>query len=268
MNASPRRNVTTALAFAILVTLTIPPVLGQSPAEEPVNADTVDRRDAVGATASRAERAKNLVATNREGRLPANIIEPLWKLMRGIPAVLADGRIEWKEIVELPADLADGRVGWGEVANKPTDLADGQVGWGEVANKPADLADGQVGWGEVANKPAGFGDGSDDGITAMTVTQVFGDPIPLAPFGAGAGFAACPAGATVISGGFAGSSAQVMAYDNRRAGGNAWQVGGFNDSGAQQSIIPIAYCMTTVPSGAVQIASKGHKPAFLKKKRR
>ena len=75
----------------------------------------------MGAKASRAERAKSLVATNREGRLPSNILEPLWKLIKGIPAVLADGQITWAELVGIPAAFADGTddVGY-KSATQPT----------------------------------------------------------------------------------------------------------------------------------------------------
>jgi hypothetical protein len=118
------------IAAAMVAGLGAAPVAAQSddpvaPAAVSGNADQVDYKDAVGAKTSRAERAKSLVATNREGRLPSNILEPLWKLIKGIPAVLADGQISWAELVAIPAVLADGQVGWGEVDNKPAGFADG-----------------------------------------------------------------------------------------------------------------------------------------------
>jgi hypothetical protein len=266
MVASQHRRVMLGLALALTSTLVAQTVLGQAPDEPNVNADTVDFRDAVGATVSRADRAKNLVATNREGRLPSNIIEPLWRLMRGLPTALADGRISWTELVGLPSDLVDGQVGWGEVANKPSDLADGQVGWGEVGNKPADLADGQVGWGEVGNKPAGFADGVDDGITGLTITEVFGTTAPIDPGATRYTGVACPAGSRPVSGGYAGGHHLVHVFDSRRAG-IGWQVGAFNAAPDQQVIIPIVYCATSEPSSAINIARKGHKPGAMKKRR-
>ena len=137
-----REKLRTLLPFAVAIMLA---TMGAAPAtaqgDDGINADTVDNRDAVGALASRQERAKNLVATNREGRLPSNIIEPLWKLMKGIPAVLADGKIGWAELVNIPGDLADGQIGWAEILNKPGNLVLGPVGWNEIVNKPAGFAD-------------------------------------------------------------------------------------------------------------------------------
>ena len=139
-----RERLRTLMPIAIAIVLAT--AMGAAPAmaqdDEGINADKVDGRDAVGALASRQERAKNLVATNREGRLPSNIIEPLWKLMKGIPTVLADGRIGWAELVNIPADLADGQIGWAEILNKPGNLVLGPVGWNEIVNKPAGFADG------------------------------------------------------------------------------------------------------------------------------
>lgn len=97
-----------------------------------LNADTVDRKHAVAATNNKAKRAKKLVATNQRGLLPANIVRPLWGLIQGIPAVLADGV-----------------VGWGEVANKPAGFADGvdDVGVAKVRVLQLDGAQVKVGSG-------------------------------------------------------------------------------------------------------------------------
>ena len=73
-----------------------------------LDADTVDGRHAIGATGNKALRAKKLVATNRYGMLPSNIIRPRWKELKG-----------------RPADFLDGVIGWGEVRNKPAGFADG-----------------------------------------------------------------------------------------------------------------------------------------------
>ena len=114
------------ITAAMVAGLGAVPVAAQS--DDPVttaavegNADQVDYKNAVGAKASREERAKKLVATNREGRLPSNILEPLWKLMKGIPAILADGQITWAELVGIPAGFADGTddVGY-KSATQPT----------------------------------------------------------------------------------------------------------------------------------------------------
>jgi len=69
------------------------------PAVTSINAHKVDGRHAVSASASRKRRAGKLVATNRQGYLPANIIKPAWKLMEGKPPVLADDQVGWDELV-------------------------------------------------------------------------------------------------------------------------------------------------------------------------
>ena len=56
-----------------------------------INAHRVDGFHAVGAGASRATRAGKLVATNRAGLLPSNIVRPTWNLIEGIPKGFADG---------------------------------------------------------------------------------------------------------------------------------------------------------------------------------
>jgi microcystin-dependent protein len=56
------------------------------PAITSINAHKVDGRHAVSAKASRARRAGKLVATNKQGYLPANIIKPAWRLIQDKPA--------------------------------------------------------------------------------------------------------------------------------------------------------------------------------------
>ena len=90
-----------------------------------VNADRVDGKHAVSATNKKTARADKLVATDTKGYLPSNILKPLWGLIQGLPAVLADGQVSWNELVGIPGDLTDGQVGWGEIANKPAGFADG-----------------------------------------------------------------------------------------------------------------------------------------------
>ena len=124
-----------ALAFVIAMGMVIAVAAGPSLAqEEPatsaiepaaLNADTVDGRHAVGSGASKAKRARKLVATNASGFLPSNIVKPYWSKIKGKPAVLADDKIGWFEIPNRPKLLDDMKVGWGEVANKPAGFADG-----------------------------------------------------------------------------------------------------------------------------------------------
>jgi hypothetical protein len=104
-----------SLALPLLLTLAL--VGGLAPASlaqddvtpsAGLNADKVDGKDAVAATGKAAQRANKLVATNKQGLLPANILRPLWSLLQGIPAVLADGQVSWGEVANPPAGFADG----------------------------------------------------------------------------------------------------------------------------------------------------------------
>jgi len=81
--------------------------VAQSPAEQAtspsavsnINADKVDGRHAVGSGASKAKRARKLVATNSSGFLPSNIVKPKWGKIKNKPAGFADGvdnRGVWK----------------------------------------------------------------------------------------------------------------------------------------------------------------------------
>jgi hypothetical protein len=56
-----------------------------------INADKVDGKHAVGARATRAQRAGKLVATNSLGLLPGNIVKPKWGLIQEVPLGFADG---------------------------------------------------------------------------------------------------------------------------------------------------------------------------------
>jgi hypothetical protein len=56
-----------------------------------INADKVDGKHAVGAEATILKRRGKLVATDKTGFLPSNIVKPQWKLIKGKPAGFADG---------------------------------------------------------------------------------------------------------------------------------------------------------------------------------
>ncbi|MFO7532516.1 MAG: hypothetical protein R6W93_08640 [Candidatus Limnocylindrales bacterium] len=73
-----------------------------------VNADRVDGKHAVSATGKAKQRAGKLVATNKQGLLPSNILRPIWSLIQGMPAAFADGQIAFGEITGMPAGFADG----------------------------------------------------------------------------------------------------------------------------------------------------------------
>lgn len=74
-------------------------VLAQSPEEDVIspaavsniNAHRVDGKHAVSAGTSPANRAGKLVATDKAGKLPSNIVDPFWGGIKNIPAGFADG---------------------------------------------------------------------------------------------------------------------------------------------------------------------------------
>lgn len=244
-----RHILSTAITAVVvsLLTLTVAGAMAQTePAPEPgtdgaiapsavraSNSDRVDGRHAVGAAATKAQRANKLVATNRFGMLPGNIVKPFWGLIQN-----------------KPADLADGRIAWGEVTNKPAALADGRIGWGEVANKPAALADGRIAWGEVVNKPAGFADGVDDrGVTALNVRRV--EQRKSVSRGGFFVFVDCPSGSYIVGGGFETPFSSVSVHESSPSDRNTWLVSGNNNHSSSVVVRGYAICLTTTPAGAI-----------------
>ena len=73
-----------------------------------INAHRVDGKHAVGFTNKPLARRNKLVATNKQGLLPGNIVKPLWGAIKNKPAALADGQISWSELQGIPAGFADG----------------------------------------------------------------------------------------------------------------------------------------------------------------
>ena len=71
--------------------------VAQAPAERAItpaagiNAATVDGKSAVGYTNKKRVRRGKLVATNRQGELPSNIVRPFWGYIKNKPAGFADG---------------------------------------------------------------------------------------------------------------------------------------------------------------------------------
>jgi hypothetical protein len=191
-----------------------------------VNADRVDGKNAVGSGASIQQRAKKLVATNKQGLLPSNIVKPLWNLIQGIPGILADGL----------------------------------VGFDEIAGMPASFADGQIAFGEVTGMPAGFADGVDDGITKMTTSQVVGTAVVLAANGNGEATATCPAGSVPISGGHTASSFLVFNVSSFRIGAG-WIVAARNTDAVPRTLTAIVHCVATLPSTSISSISIAKKTA-------
>jgi hypothetical protein len=99
-----RQILSTAVTAVIvsLLTLTVAGAMAQSEppassttispsAVSDINADRVDGKHAVGAGAKIRQRAGKLVATDKHGFLPRNIVKPLWPLIQHMPAGFADG---------------------------------------------------------------------------------------------------------------------------------------------------------------------------------
>ena len=101
MFALGRQLVAPTIAIGIVVAVAYGSVNGQteegaqSSAFTPAavaNADKVDGRHAVGFGATKKQRATKLVATNKSGLLPSNIVKPKWSLIQGMPAGFKDGK--------------------------------------------------------------------------------------------------------------------------------------------------------------------------------
>ena len=125
-----------ALIVAALVGVPVGAVAQSDPADDRIsssalvrglNADKIDGKHASRYTLSRRPRAKKVVATNRLGMLPPNIIEPFWRLIQGKPAILADDQIHWDEIVGKPSSLITATIpcanpvpaGWNSIVLPP-----------------------------------------------------------------------------------------------------------------------------------------------------
>ena len=80
-----------------------------------LNADTVDGKHAVSYTNKRGARKNRLVATNRRGELPPNIVRPRWNLIQRVPDGFKDGvddvgvaKIKLTKVVTEPVTVAPG----------------------------------------------------------------------------------------------------------------------------------------------------------------
>lgn len=113
-----RQTFSTAIVAVIvsLLTLTVAGAMAQpgpakdevDPAAKARNADRVDGKHAVAYTNKRGVRAGKLVATNRRGLLPSNIVQPYWGYIKNKPGILTDDQIHWNEVVGKPAGFVDG----------------------------------------------------------------------------------------------------------------------------------------------------------------
>jgi len=107
----------TAMIVAALTAVSISALAQDAPTTERtvapaavsnINAHRVDGKHAVGFTNKRLARRNKLVATNKQGFLPSNIVKPLWGTIKNKPAPFADGQISWSELQGIPAGFADG----------------------------------------------------------------------------------------------------------------------------------------------------------------
>ena len=80
-----------ALAGATVSAMAQQPATDRPVVTAGVNADTVDGRHAVAATSVTKARANKLVAADKTGYLPSNVVKPRWGLIQGVPAGFADG---------------------------------------------------------------------------------------------------------------------------------------------------------------------------------
>ena len=82
-----------------------------------INAHRVDGKHAVGFTNKRLARRNKLVATNKQGFLPSNIVKPLWGTIKHKPAGFADG-IDNEGVTNISVtqvshgEIVPGTTGW------------------------------------------------------------------------------------------------------------------------------------------------------------
>lgn len=157
-----------------------------------INADRVDGKDAVSATGKARQRANKLVATNKQGLLPSNILRPLWSLLQGVPAVLADGQVSWGELLGIPADFADGVDNQGITGVKLTQVIGSAVTIGADTYKTA-IADCPArsrvtGGGFFSSNPTDFNLGQSRALNAglaswiVDGSNVGADSLTLTPY--------------------------------------------------------------------------------------
>jgi hypothetical protein len=144
MLESVRRHTSLLVAVGAIAILAASQVAAQEGATKPgveqgatgpagINADTVDGRHAKGAAATPTERAGQLVATNAQGYLPADILRKaqdadrldgvdssafprVWALKSDDGAVNeADNPVHWRQLKGVPAGFADGKDNVGSV---------------------------------------------------------------------------------------------------------------------------------------------------------
>ena len=112
----------TALIVAALTAVTVSALAQDTPTTERtispaavsnINAHRVDGKHAVGFTNKPLARRNKLVATNKQGLLPSNIVQPLWGTIKNKPAGFADGidnegvtGISIKQVIGAPTSVA------------------------------------------------------------------------------------------------------------------------------------------------------------------
>jgi hypothetical protein len=193
-----------------------------------VNADKVDGKNAVKATSNKSKRSGKLMAFSAQGYLPNNII--------------------------LKAMDSDELDGLDSTAFATLAALQSPVGSVNEADNP-------VNWNQLQNVPAGLADGTDNGITAMTFTQVVGTAVNLPASSNGTADATCPAGSVPVSGGHTASSYLVFNVSSFRTGAG-WIVAARNtDAAAAHTLTAIVHCVTAVPATGISSISIAKKAA-------
>ncbi|MFD7925743.1 hypothetical protein [Streptomyces sp. NPDC059742] len=81
-----------------------------------------------------------------------------------------------------------------------------------------------------------------DGHKPASITEVVGDPMTVAPGDEGTVFATCPAGSTLLSGGYLMSGAMQVLLTSRAATPDTWTVTVLNSSTANATVAAVAQC--------------------------
>jgi hypothetical protein len=130
---------------------------------------------------------------------------------------------------------------------------------------PAGPAD----WNAIPNKPAGFADGVDDeGVTTVKLTQKGSSLLSVLVGEWDNSFIDCSAGSKVTGGGTLSGSRYPHTTDSYPSNaGTRWVAWAHYTDSVANTLSVYAVCMSVEPSGALTTASKGVRPATLRKHR-
>jgi hypothetical protein len=147
----------------------------------------------------------------------------------------------------------------------------GQVGpVGPVGPKGDPGPAGPADWNAIGNKPVGFADSVDNlGVTTVTLTRKTGSGTSVAVSDYGYAYVDCPTGSKITGGGALTDSQYLHLTDSYTVDGTRWWVSAHNADNSSNPVAHTVYahaiCMSVNDPGTITTASKGLKPAKLRK---